>query len=166
MASNQINFTDGSSVSLKDSRFIHLYADINVGGTKKTVELTGFQNGEAFSWEKTENDSTIAGDFKGDPVGVINHSKIGTLTINTSEGGLADKILFQLYKTQGSYEIGSGVSAFDMRMVNDNWGETAKFFGCLIQKLPAGHASNSITPHTWTIDVMKLEDELDEDVIK
>ncbi|RHW48692.1 phage protein [Lactobacillus bombicola] len=165
MASNDINLPNGKHFSLKDTRFTHLYADIPLEGGTKTVELTDFQNGEAFSWTKTENDTTISSDYNGAPIGVINHSKTGTLTINASEGGFANKVLFQLYKLQGNYESGSGTSAFNMRMVNDNWGETANFNGCLIQKIPDGHMSNSITARTWVIDVFQLENGINEDAV-
>ena len=153
MAARRIALDDGTYFVLKDSRFIHIYVIIN----KVATELNGFQNGEAVGWEKTDNDVDVQSDFKGLPLGVLNHSKLGQFTANLNDGSPSNDIIYSCYYNQMNYN-GSTLPTFGFKVQNDNNGEVAESSVCLIQKMTPGQVSNSIQARVWTILALQYKD--------
>lgn len=149
----RVQLDDGSYFVLKDSRFIHIYVIIDGVPT----ELNGFQSGEAVSWEKTDNDVDVASDFKGVPLGLINHSKIGQFTAHLNDGAPAHDTMYGCYYRQMNH-TSDVLPTFGFKVQNDNNGEVAMSTVCLIQKMPPGSVSNGITTRDWTILACQYED--------
>ena len=149
----RIQLDDGSYFVLKDSRFIHVYVIID--GTP--TELAGFQSGEAVNWSKTDNDVTVASDFKGVPLGLINHSKLGQFVAHLNDGAPAHDIIYGCYFRQMNHSS-DVVPTFGFKVENDNNGEVIKSSICLIQKMPNGSVSNGITSRDWTILALQYDD--------
>lgn len=158
MASHGITLTTGEKFYLKDSRFIHMY--LTLGGV--TQELHGFQNGEAVSWTKNEDDVVVDDDFAGFPIGMINHSKRGGFTLNLNDGSPANRAVYKAYKNQMNYTDGE-IPTFGFSVVNENNGETAESATCLIQKMPDGNVTNTIGPKTWSVLGLEYSNTFDDD---
>jgi len=122
-----------------------------------TSEMMGFQNGEAVSWTKSEDDVVVDDDFKGFPIGLINHSKRGNFTLNLNDGSPANETTYTAYQRQMTYAEGE-IPTFGFKVQNDNNGEVAESPTCLIQKMPDGNVTNTIGPKTWTVLGLEYSD--------
>lgn len=152
-----IQLSSGESFDLKDSRFIHIYITID----DVTSEMHGFQNGEAVSWTKTEDDVVVDDDFHGFPIGMINHSTRGNFTLNLNDGSPANRLVYSAYYRQMNYVQGE-IPVFGFKVQNDNNGEIAQSPTCLLQKMPDGNVTNTIGPKTWTVMGLEYSDTFEE----
>jgi len=150
---HKIALSDGSFFMLKDSRYIHIYMTID----GLTTEMNGFQNGEAVSWTKTEDDVVVDDDFKGFPIGMINHSKRGNFTLNVNDGSPANELAYSAYYRQMNYVEGE-IPTFGFKVVNDNNGELVQSPTCLMQKMPDGSVTNQISPKAWMVNGLEYSD--------
>lgn len=150
---HKISLSNGSWFVLKDSRYIHMYITL----LGNTIEMNGFQNGEAVSWTKAEDDVVIDDDFKGLPIGLINHSVRGSFTLNLNDGSQANSLVYAAYYNQMTYKEGE-IPTFGFKVVNDNNDETVNSPTCLVQKMPDGNVTNTIGPKTWNVYALEYND--------
>lgn len=153
MAVQRINLDDGTYFVMKDSRFIHIYLIVD----SVAKEENGFQSGEAVNWSKTDNDAEVASDFKGLPLGLINHSKLGQFVFHLNDGAPAHDDIYACYYRQMNHSS-DVIPTFGVRVQNDNNGEVVKSSVCIIQKVSDGSVSNGITSRDWTILAVQYDD--------
>lgn len=149
----KLKLSNGESYAIKDSRFIHIYITID----EVTSEMHGFQNGEAVSWTKAEDDVVSDDDFQGNPLVMINHSKRGSFTLNLNDGSPANELVYSAYYRQMNYSV-EEMPGFGFKVQNDNNGEVAQSPTCLLTKMPDGNVNNTIGPKTWVVQAYEYSD--------
>ena len=157
----KITLSNGDWFVLKDSRFIHIYITID----DVTTEMGGFQNGEAVTWEKQEDDVVADDDFKGIPVALINHSKRGNFTLNLNDGSMSNALIYSAYNRQMTYSEDE-LATFGLKVQNDNNGEIIQSPTCLLQKMTGGSVSNAIAARTWTALGFEYSDTFDLSILE
>lgn len=157
----KITLSNGDWFVLKDSRFIHIYITID----DVTTEMGGFQNGEAVTWEKQEDDVVADDDFKGIPVALINHSKRGNFTLNLNDGSMSNALIYSAYNRQMTYSEDE-LATFGLKVQNDNNGEIVQSPTCLLQKMTGGSVSNAIAARTWTVLGFEYSDTFDLSILE
>lgn len=145
-----ITLSNGKEVNLYSARFLHIYL-LWKGQSK---ELGGFQNGEAFSSQRTAADTTMQGDFHSNVMFFDTDDETGTLTLNTYPGTSTTDILFKLYHLQHDEMQAGLLSAdqmFGLNIVNDSTGEKITAEGCRLAGLPNNQGNEQAYSLAWTV---------------
>lgn len=144
----RINLSNGKEVNLYSSRFIHLNCIIHKTGEGK--ELGGFQNGEAFSSQRTNAAVTEQGDFHGNANFFDSEDESGQLTLNTMPASSTTEIMGAIFAWQQNSK--PGVDDFiNMKISNDDTGQIIWCEGGRIQGEPNDQGNETAFALAWTV---------------
>lgn len=145
-----ITLSNGKEVNLYSARFLHIY----LLWKNQSKELGGFQNGEAFSSQRTSADTTLQGDFHSNVMFFDTEDETGTITLNTYPGTSTTDILFYMYHAQHDLMEDGPMTAddlFGLNIVNASTGEKITAEGCRLAGLPANQGNEAAYSLAWTV---------------
>lgn len=145
-----ITLSNGKEVNLYSARFLHIY----LLWKNQSKELGGFQNGEAFSSQRTSADTTMQGDFHSNVMFFDTEDETGTITLNTYPGTSTTDILFYMYHAQHDLMEEGPLTAdglFGLNIVNSSTGKKITAEGCRIAGLPANQGNEAAYSLAWSI---------------
>ena len=145
-----ITLSNGKEVNLYSARFLHIY----LLWKNQSKELGGFQNGEAFSSQRTNADTTMQGDFHSNVMFFDTEDETGNITLNTYPGTSTTDILFYMYHAQHDLMKEGPLTAddlFGLNIVNSSAGEKITAEGCRLAGLPANQGNESAYSLAWSV---------------
>ena len=144
----RINLSNGKEVDLYSSRFIHVLLSIHKTGQSK--ELGGFQNGEAFSSQRTTAAVTEQGDFHGNANFFDSEDESGQMTFNTMPASSTTEIFGFLFDWEQHSQ--PGVDDFiNIKVTNDDTGQIIMGEGGRIQGLPNDQGNETAFSLAWVV---------------
>lgn len=145
-----ITLSNGKEVNLYSARFLHIY----LLWKNQSKELGGFQNGEAFSAQRTSADTTMQGDFHSNIMFFDTDDESGTITLNTYPGTSTTDILFYMYHAQHDLMAEGPLTAddlFGLNIVNSSTGEKITAEGCRLAGLPNNQGNEAAYSLAWSV---------------
>lgn len=138
--------SNGKEIDLYSTRYIHILLIFK----NQSKELSGFQNGEAFSAQRTNARTTLAGDFHGNPNFYDSEDETGQIVLNANPDSSTNEIMNALWTYQNSPQPRRD-TFFSMKITNDLTGELINAEGIRIQNLPANQGNESAFSLAWTL---------------
>lgn len=144
----RINLSNGKEVDLYSSRFIHVVLSLHKTG--ESNELGGFQNGEAFSSQRTNAAVTEQGDFHGNANFFDSEDESGQMTFNTMPASSTTEKFGTLFNWQQNSK--PGVDDFiNVTVTNVDTGQVIIGEGGRIQGLPNDQGNETAFSLPWVI---------------
>lgn len=155
-----LSLSSGKEIGLSSSKFLHFF--INFKGQSK--EIRHFQNGEAFSSQRTAAQTTLSTDFHGNADYFESEDASGSFTVNTTPTSETTNILGWLYHYQHDTitPIKTMDAYFGITVSNDLTGQNIVAEGCRISGLPADQGSETAYALAWNILCADYDDSWDD----
>ncbi|GAY74281.1 hypothetical protein [Lentilactobacillus kosonis] len=144
----RINLSNGKEVNLYSSRFIHVVLTLHATGDSE--EIGGFQNGEAFSSQRTNAAVTQQGDFHGNSNFFDSEDESGQMTFNTMPASSSTEKFGTLFDWQQNSQ--PGVDDFiNITVTNADTGQIIAGEGGRIQGIPQDQANETAFSLPWVV---------------
>lgn len=144
-----LNLASGQMITLYSTKFVHLY----LGLFGQSKELRHFQNGEGFSSQPTQANTTMSADFHGNTDFFEVEDTSGQFTVNSTPASETADIMDWLYHWQHDSIDPDTVKNgwFSLTATNDLTLQKVTAEGCRIAGLPTEPAQGASFALPWTV---------------